>query len=282
VEFVKDADAVLFFIGSMQSEDTEMMDRRDAKFNPNYELVMDWALKLGKKIIVVIQSGSAMIMGDWEKKAKAIVQMWLGGEACGGAIANVLFGKVNPSGKLSETFAKHSRTDIDYPGDGYKVCYDEKWRVGYRYYDLNPDEVWFPFGFGLSYTTFSYSNLKIVPKNDGFTVKVDVENCGNCVGSEVVQLYVSDRVSTVSKPYKELINFDKIEINPGEKRTVEFNVCNSELSYYNTVLKKWITEPGVYDILIGASAADIRLRGEYTYDADSEYTIKYNAEQIMG
>ena len=275
-------DLVLMFVGREHSVETEGSDRVTSHLNPLVEFNIKRIFPKNQNIVLVVQSGGAFMELNWNNKVKSIVQMWLGGEACGGAVANVLFGKVNPSGRLSETFPKHSRTDIDYPGDGYKVCYDEKWRVGYRYYDLHPDEVWYPFGYGLSYTTFSYSNLNITPNSDGFTVSVDVENTGSVAGSEVVQLYVSDRVSTVSKPYKELINFEKVELKPGEKHTIKFSVNNSELSYYNTVLKKWITEPGVYDILVGASAADIRLQDEYIYDAESEYTIKYNAEQIMG
>ncbi len=125
------------------------------------------------------------------------------GEAGGAAVADMLCSVVNPSGKLSETFSIKTRTDIDYPGDGYKVCYDEKWAIGYRYYDEHLNEVWFPFGHGLSYTEFVYSNLQITPVQNGCNISLQVTNSGEYAGKETVQLYAADRVSTVSKPKKE-------------------------------------------------------------------------------
>lgn len=282
VEFVKDADAVLFFIGSMQSEDTEMMDRRDAKFNPNYELVMDWALKLGKKIIVVIQSGSAMIMGDWEKKANAIVQMWLGGEAAGSAIADVLAGKVNPCGKLSETFPKVMRRDLQYPGDGIKVTYREGVEVGYRYYDKHPEEICYPFGHGLSYTEFEYNNLEVEVDGEYINLSLELKNIGKCAGAEVVQIYVSDPVSTVTKPIKELKAFEKIYLKSGEERTIQVRIPVSELAYYNTLLREWIVEDGRYNILIGSSSQDIHLQGSILIEGQTPYTLNQYGESAIG
>ncbi len=282
IENIGEYDLVLMFVGREHSIETEGSDRVTSHLNPLVEFNIKRIFPKNQNIVLIVQSGGAFLELNWNNKVSAIVQMWLGGEACGGAIANILFGKVNPSGRLSETFPKHTRQDIDYPGDGHKVCYDEKWRIGYRYYDMHPEEVWFPFGYGLSYTTFEYSDLKIAPDENGFNLMLNVKNTGNVAGNEVVQVYVSDRVSTVSKPYKELICFEKIMLNANETKTVSFHVTNEELAYYNILLKKWITEPGIYDILVGSSAADIRLCGEYNYDAESEYTMKYNAEQIMG
>ncbi len=189
---------------------------------------------------------------------------------------------MNPSGKLPETFPYETRTDIDYPGDGYKVCYDEKWRVGYRYYDHHPEKVWFPFGFGLSYTSFEYSDMRVSETDDGFEVSVNVKNVGNADGKEVVQLYVTDTKSTMSVPKKALCGFEKVFIRAGEEKKVVIKVGKDRLAYYNTCLKKWLIEPGMFVFSVGASAADIRLRREILIDHECEYTINYNAEQIMG
>ncbi len=279
---VDDADAVIMFAGRQKSVETEGTDRVSSHLDSLYEFFIKRIYPRNKNIIMVMQAGGAVIPVTWQDKIKAIVQMWYGGEAAGSAIANVLCGKVNPSGKLSETFPMKTRTDIDYPGDGYKVCYNEKWEVGYRYYDTHPYEVWFPFGHGLSYTTFEYSNLNITPVDGGFKASLNVTNTGDVAGKEVVQLYVSDRVSTVSKPEKELKDFAKISLEKGETKKVEFDITDEQLSYYNTSLKQWVTEPGVYDIIIGASCQDIRLCGEYVYDKECPYTLNYEAEQIMG
>ena len=147
---------------------------------------------------------------------------------------------------------------------------------------MHQDEIWFPFGHGLSYTSFQYSELGIKSVDGGFVVKLKVKNVGNVAGKEVIQLYVSDRVSTVSKPKKELKEFAKIHLEKGETKEIEFILADEQLAYYNTSLKKWVTEPGVYDILIGASSRDIRLQGEYMYDKECPYTLNYEAEQIMG
>ena len=280
---IEDADLVIMFAGREQSVETEGTDRVTSHLNPLIEFFIKRIYPLNQNIVLVVQSGGAFLQLSWQNKLKGIVQMWFGGEASGSAIANVLFGKVNPSGRLSETFPKKTRTDIDWPGDGFKVCYDEKWRIGYRYYDLHPEEIWYPFGYGLSYTKFEYSNLSIKNTENGFLVKCCVKNVGDVAGKETVQVYFSDRVSTFSRPVKELVAFKKTKLlQPGEEITVEFEISNEELAYYNTMLDKWVTEPGSYEILIGASSRDIRLTGEYKYIADCEYTISYDAEQIMG
>lgn len=278
-----DADLVIMFAGREQSVETEGTDRVTSHLNPLFEFFIKRIYPINQNIALVVQSGGAFLQLSWQNKLKGIVQMWHGGEAAGSAIANVLFGKVNPSGKLSETFPKNTRTDIDWPGDGFKVCYDEKWRIGYRYYDLHPDEIWYPFGYGLSYTKFEYSNLSIKNTENGVSVKCCVKNVGDTAGKDTVQVYFSDRVSTFSRPVKELIAFKKTKLlQPDEEITVEFEISNEDLAYYNTTLDKWVVEPGTYEILIGASSQDIRLTGEYKYIADCEYTISYNAEQIMG
>ena len=280
--FIQDADAVVFFIGSMESEDTEFMDRRDAHFNPNYEMFIREACKQGKKVIVVIQSGSAMILGDWSNDVNAIVQMWLGGEGAGAAIAEILTGKINPGGKLPETFPKVMRKDLEYPGDGMKVVYKEGHQVGYRYYDNHPEEIAFPFGHGLSYTEFAYSNLALRLDEDMINVSFEIENTGEFDGSEVVQVYVGVPLSTVSRPPKELKAFEKIGIKQGEKRSVTIEIPVREAAYYNSILHEWVVETGVYEILVGSSSRDIRLSAKIYVDGKMPYTREQRGQSMIG
>ncbi len=282
INCVADADAVVMFAGRQRSVEAEAMDITSSALDPYYEFFIKRIYPMNPNIVLVMQTGGAVTPATWQNRVKGIVQMWYGGEAAGSAVANVLCGKANPSGRLSETFPLKSRDNLNYPGDGLKVSYDEKLSVGYRYYDRHPEEIWFPFGHGLSYTKFEYNNIKAENTCDGFTVKLDVKNTGDMAGYEVVQLYVSDRVSTVTRPEKELKDFAKIHLEKGETKTVEFAVSDDQLAYYNTTFKQWITEPGIYDILIGSSSRDIRLKAEYKCTKDCPYTFRYEAEQIVG
>ena len=285
-EFIDDSDAVIMFIGAMESEDTECLDRRDAHFNPNYEMIVNWGCDLGKKhgkkVVVVIQSGSAMILGDWKNKADAIVQMWLGGEAAGSAIAEVLTGNVNPSGKLAETFPTTMRKDLEYPGDGIKITYKEGLDVGYRYYDKHPEEICYPFGHGLSYTQFKYTNLCVKQMEENLDVSFEIENIGDCDGAEVAQIYVGDPVSTVTKPIKELKAFEKIRLKKGELQTVRIGIPIGELAYYNALLRKWIVEDGRYDVYVGSSSRDIRLQGDVCVEGQTPYTLGQQGKSMLG
>lgn len=280
-EFIDDSDLVLMFIGSMESEDTEQFDRRTANFNPNYEMFINFAVKAGKKVAVIIQSGSAMILGDWKDSVSAIVQMWLPGEGAGGAV-DVLCGKVNPSGRLPETFPAKVRTDLDYPGNGQTVEYNEKLFVGYRYYDKHPEEIVYPFGHGLSYTKFEYKNIKTERKGNTLCVSFDLENIGDMDGAEVVQLYSGDPVSTVIRPEKELRAFKKVYLAVGEIKKVSFEIDLKDLGYYNVLLKDWVTEPGKYIIYVGASARDIRLEDEIFFSDKAPYSIDIKGETMIG
>lgn len=283
LESLTESDLVLMFAGREESVETEGTDRVSSLLNPRIEFFIKEIFNKNQNIALIVQSGGAFQELNWRNKVKAIVQMWFSGEAGGSAIANVLFGCVNPSGKLSETFAARSRSDLDFPGDGYKVCYDEKWRVGYRYYDLHPEEIWYPFGYGLSFTKFKLSDSILTNTNDGFTISCKVTNIGDMAGKEVVQVYFSDRISTASRPKKELAAFKKTRLlAPGESQVLQFEIKNSELAYYNLTFHRWITEPGTYDILVGTSSRDIVLREEYRYLGECAYTLQYDAEQIMG
>ena len=281
-EFINDCDIVLMFIGAMESEDTEQFDRRTAEFNPNYEMFINCAVQNGKKVVVVMQSGSAMILGDWRHEVQGIVQMWLGGEGSGGAIADILCGKINPSGKLSETFPVKVRSDLEYPGNKYTVQYTENIFVGYRYYDIHPEKIVYPFGFGLSYTEFEYSDIDVQRKENKIYTTLKIKNIGKTDGAEVVQLYVGDPASTVVRPVKELKGFTKVFLSVGEEKEVKFIVDKSDVGYYNVLLKEWVTEPGEYIIYIGASSRDIRLKKPIYIDDEAPYTTKQSGETMIG
>jgi beta-glucosidase len=215
--------------------------------------------------VVILNNGSAVAMSEWIDGTAAVLEAWMMGQAGGGAIADVLFGKANPSGKLAETFPlKLSDTPayLNYPGGHGEVRYGEGIFIGYRYYDAREIPVLFPFGHGLSYTTFAYSNPRISAAacrdSDSLTVSVDVTNTGSLAGKETVQVYVHDREAELPRPPKELKGFAKVELEPGETKTVTIALNFRSFAYYHPAYQQWITEDGEFDILIGASAGDIR------------------------
>ncbi len=271
-------DLAIVFAGSLIHFETEGLDK-DHNVLENYmENCLRFICNNCENVIVVLQTGAAIVPGTWKDKAKGIVEMWISGEAGGSAVADVLTGKVNPSGKLSETFAYCHNPLIDYPGDGVKVTYPEQWQVGYRYFDRHMQDVWYPFGHGLSYTQFEYSDLKLSAEssndpNSQLTVTFKVKNVGKMAGKEAVQLYVGDDVSVVSKPLKELKAFDKIALEPGEEKEVSFTLGFDSFAYYNVLLHNWHVESGVYNIYVGSSSADIRLKGRYVINDKFDYTI---------
>ena len=280
---IADSDLILFFAGSMESEDTESFDRQTAGINPNVGFFITEAQKVNKPIVLVLQNGGALILDKWVKKVNSVLEMWLGGEAAGGAVADILCGIINPSGKLSETFPNRMRTDLEYPGDGYKVEYKERFEVGYRYYDKHPEEILYPFGHGLSYTDFEYSNLSINKLESGVKVDFELKNIGDVAGAEVVQLYVGDPISTVVKPIKELKKFKKVYLKSGETQKISFLLDYIDFAYYNIMLRKYVVENGVYDIYIGASSQDIRLNATFKINDDySPYSIDCVGESIIG
>lgn len=275
-----DYDCVIVFIGDNYGVDneTECYDRDNLKF-PNYinTLLADINEKYNN-VVLVLQTGSAVIPYRWEG-IPAIVQMWFSGESAGKAIADILFGKVNPSGKLSETFAKCERKDLEYPGDGVKCRYFEGNNVGYRYYDKHPEEIWFSFGHGLSYTKFEYSKLIIDKKylnTEKFEINVsfDVKNIGDTEGKEIAQLYIAPLGLVVDRPIKELRQFEKINILPGETKTIHFTLDDTDFAYYNICLHEWHIESGKYEIQIGASSRDIRLSEGIDIKYDNDYSVK--------
>ncbi len=279
--FISDCDVVLMFVGAMESEDTENFDRRTLELDPNQEMFINNAVNMGKKVVVICQSGSAMIFGKWRHKVDGILQMWLGGEAAGGGIADVLTGRVNPSGRLPETFMKKPRYDLD-TGNGLVARYTEGLEVGYRYYDSHPEEIAYPFGFGLSYTSFEYKNAKLKYKENNIEISFTLKNTGEFDGAEVVQLYSSKPLSCVTRTPKELKAFKKVFLKAGEEKEIPLSLPVCDLAYYNPALKDWVVEPGDYKLFIAASSQDIRLELDYSYNDEAPYTINQISEGMIG
>ena len=278
---IKDCDIVLMFVGAMDSEDTEFFDRRTIELNPNQEMFIEGAVNIGKKVVVICQSGSAMAFGKWRNSVDGILQMWLGGEAAGGGLADVLTGKVNPSGRLPETFPKKERRDLD-TGNGLVVRYSEGLEVGYRYYDSHPEEIAYPFGFGLSYTDFEYKNANLERNGDDLKITFTLKNIGNVDGAEVVQLYSSKPLSCVTRVPKELKAFKKVYLKAGEEKQVEITLPYNDLAYYNSVIKDWVVESGEYKLHIASSSRDIRLTVDFEANDKIPYTMKQISEAMIG
>ena len=271
-----EADATIIFAGLNHDHgmDAEGEDRNSFKLpQEQIELIQKTANECANTIIVLI-NGSPIAMGSWIDDVSSVIEAWYGGMEAGKAIANVIFGDTNPSGKLSITFPKilpDSPAHVSkrtFPGDD-KVFYDEGIFVGYRHFDTKDIEPLFPFGFGLSYTTFSYENLRIdkkkIKNNDVIKVSIDVTNSGKIKGKEIVQLYVQDVESSVERPAKELKRFEKVSLHPNETKTVIFELKKEDFSFYNETVNSWVVENGTFNILVGSSSRDIRLQEEIEY-----------------
>ena len=199
----------------------------------------------------------------WADDCRAIVQVWLPGQEGGSALANVLFGSVNPSGKVPVTFPKKLEDNPsfnNYPGDK-TVKYEEGLYIGYRHYDSSEIEPLFPFGHGLSYTHFDFDSLAApdsVKMGDEFQASLTVTNVGEVAGSEVVQLYIRDLVASVDRPYKELKGFNKVRLDPGESKRVAFSINKLDLSFYDTTSGAWVAETGEFKLLVGSSSKEIK------------------------
>jgi beta-glucosidase len=274
VNAAKDADYVIFVGGLNKSEhqDSEGADRFNTFLPYDQQDVIEALAEVAEKLVVVNISGSPVSM-PWADKADAIVQGWYGGTETGNALADVLTGKVNPSGRLpfSIPFKYEDgpiKTERQYPGikeegdEFWQTHYDEGIYVGYRWYDSKEVPVQFPFGHGLSYTSFEYSNAKAAKpymKADGtLKVSVDVANTGDCDGAEIVQLYIADTEASIDRPSKELKGFEKVYLKAGEKKTVTFEIDTDDLSWFDAENHKWVAEPGEFHALFARSAGDIK------------------------
>lgn len=258
LELVKKADIALLYLGLDESAEAEGKDRDHMLLPENQIKLLKAVWEVNKNTVVVLSCGACVEM-NWHRYAKAIVHGFLGGQAGAMAMARILTGKANPSGKLSETIPLNLASVPSspyYPGKEATAEYREGIYVGYRYYDTAKVAVMYPFGFGLSYTSFAYSDIRI--END--KVYFTVENTGSRAGAEVAQLYVSARTNGMFRPAKELKGFARCCLQAGEKRELCIELCDRSFAVWSVAENDWVVEPGEYDILIGASSSDIRLR----------------------
>ena len=265
VGLARSADVALLYIALPTYKESEGYDRADLDLTAQQVALIQAVAKVQPRTVVVLNNGAPVAMSAWIDAVPAVLEGWMMGQAGGGALADILFGRVNPCGKLAETFPlKLSDTPahLNWPGGAGKVQYGEGLFIGYRYYDAREQPVLFPFGYGLSYTTFAYGNARASAQTfrdvDGLTVTVDVTNTGHMAGKEIVQVYVHDCASGLVRPEKELKGFAKVALQPGETQPVAIKLDFRAFAYYHPEYKQWITEDGDFDILIGSSAADIR------------------------
>ena len=265
LEIAGNADVIVICAGLTDLYETEGLDREHMKMPPGHDALIQRIAASHKNVVVVLSNGSPIEI-PWTNDVPAILESYLGGQAGAGAIADILYGKVNPSGKLAETFPIKLEDDPAhhyFPGGPAVVEYRESIYVGYRYYDTVGQDVRFHFGHGLSYTSFEYSQMKVKqaqgPGKDAVTVRLKVKNTGNVAGKEIVQLYVRDVKSTIFRPEKELKGFVKVDLQPGEETEVTIELDRRAFAFYDVEQQDWVVEAGEFDILVGASSQDIRL-----------------------
>ena len=278
-----EADKVIVFAGLSDSFESEGYDRTHMDMPSCQNRLIEELAAVNSNIAVVMHNGAPVAL-PWLDKVKGLLESYLGGQAGGEAVANILYGKVNPSGKLAETWPVKLADNPAYLNFGGRrnVEYHEGIFIGYRYYDKKEMEVRFPFGYGISYTTFEYSDLRLDSDSmtDGgrLTVSVDVTNTGDRAGKETVQFYVSDLTGMVQRPVRELKGFGKVSLEPGETKTVTAVLDDRAFSWYSTELSDWYAFPGRYEIAAGASSRDIRLTAVVSYNTERRLpvTIDYN------
>ncbi len=260
----EDADVVVVFVGTTDEIESEGYDRSNLDIAKEHLALVNAVCAKHSDVVVVLSNGSAVAL-PFESRVKGIVEGWLLGQAGGKAIAQVLYGDINPSGKLTETFPLTLQSTPAYgyfPGDLKEVSYNEGIFVGYRYYDTKGVPVQYPFGYGLSYTTFAYGQIKIAKTSYKFdekvTFTVDVTNTGNQFGQEIVQVYIKDKQSLLVRPDKELKAFQKVALNSGETKTLTFELDDRAFSYYMPHLKDFVVETGDFEILVAASVSEIK------------------------
>jgi beta-glucosidase len=261
------ADAAVVVVGRYFKNEGESFDVKTMDLPAGQDELIAAVEKANPQTIVVLNTGNPVIMAKWIESTPALVDMWYGGQEGGNALASILFGDASPSGKLPVSMPKKfedSPAAKNYLGQDLVVHYAEGIYVGYRYYDTKNVEPQFPFGFGLSYTTFEYSTLKVNPGSvsgdQPVEVSLQVRNTGKRAGAEVVQLYVHDGHSKIDRPVRELKGFSRVELKAGETKTVQMKLDRSAFSYWSPETKTWVAEPGRFEIQVGASSRDIRLR----------------------
>lgn len=282
------ADVALLYIALPSSKESEGYDRTDLDLTPQQVALIRAVCAVQPKTVVILNNGSPVAMSAWIDGAAAVLEAWMMGQAGAAAIADVLFGCTNPSGKLAETFPlklEDTPSYLNFPGEAGQVRYGEGAFIGYRYYDARKVPVLFPFGYGLSYTSFAYSNPRtsasVFKDVDGLVVEVDVTNTGALAGKEIVQIYVRDPQSSLQRPEKELKGFAKVALQPGETQTIRIALDMRSFAFYHPLYQTWVAEAGAFEILIGASAADIRCKLPVTLQSSAELPCILHKESTI-
>src|SRR2546426_10365900 len=271
------SDVAIVCVGFGGDWQSEGFDRPNMDLPGKQDALVEQVAAANPRTIVVLNTGSPITM-PWLEQVAAVVQAWYPGQECGNAIADVLFGETNPSGKLPQTFPVRLEDNpayLNFPGENGKVYYGEGLFVGYRYYDKKHIAPLFPFGFGLSYTIFSYSSLHLSARQIGpdetLQVSIDITNTGQRTGKEVVQLYVRDQQASLQRPEKELKAFTKVQLEPGERKIVTLSIARDALAYYDDLAHEWVAEAGEFEVFVGASSQDIRATAVFALTSSSRW-----------
>lgn len=285
-QLAKEVDVAVLFVGLPEFLEFEGFDRKHMRIPDNHVALIQEVSKVNPNTVVVLHNGSSVEM-SWAENVKGIIELYLGGDAVGHGIVNALFGKVNPSGRLAESFPYQLQDHSSYlffGGEGDHVEYREGVFVGYRYFESKNMPVRYPFGYGLSYTDFSYSNLSV--KKDNATervyVSINVKNSGMRAGKEVVQLYVKPHKGSIIRPVIELKGFDKVDLKPQEQCTVTFELEYSAFAYWNTEKNNWAIDPGQYDVVIGKNSHEPILFETITLDGSQDDRIVLSEMSTIG
>lgn len=288
VKTAQQADVAVIFAGLPDAFESEGYDRKHMDLPQCQNHLIEEICKVQANTIVVLHNGSPVTM-PWENRVKGILEMYLGGQAVGEATVRLLYGEANPCGRLAETMPyqlEDNPSYLNFPGDGRTVEYREGIFVGYRYYDKKNMAVRYPFGHGLSYTQFEYRDLSLdklaMKDTETLTVSVKVKNIGNLAGKEVVQLYVSNKTGTSVRPVRELKNFEKIYLKPGEEKCVTMQLEKRSFAEFNTTLGDWYVPDGIYEVQIGRSSKDIVLSERIEITSTSILPVQVDRSTTIG
>lgn len=273
------SDVAIVCAGTSGEWESEGADKVSMELPGQQDALIERVATANPRTIVVLNTGSPVAM-PWLDKVASVVQAWFPGQECGNAIADVLFGAVNPSGRLAQTFPvrlEDTPAYLNFPGENGRVYYGEGLFVGYRYYDRKKIAPLFPFGFGLSYTTFEYSNLRLsaseIGPDDTLSISIDITNTGERPGKEVVQVYVRDIQARLQRPEQELKAFAKVSLAPGERRTVTLTLDRESLAYYDDRMREWIAEAGEFEARVGSSSRDIHASASFRLTSTGRWSV---------
>jgi beta-glucosidase len=282
VAVARASDVALVFVGS--ARETEGADRDGIDLHADHLRLIEEVARVNPRTVVILSNGAVLATSPWDKEVPAVIEGWLLGQAGGSAIADVLFGRVNPSGRLAETIPLRIQDHpsyLDFPGEFGHVRYGEGLFVGYRGFDAREQEVAYPFGFGLSYTTFGYGQATATASAAGLEVRVPVTNTGDRDGREVVQVYVSLPESKVSRARRELKAFASVPVKAGETADVVLAIDRDDLAYWDIRLNRWVVEGGAYHCAVGSSSRDLRTTAVVAVQGD-DARVPLTGESTLG